>query len=108
MNLKFYKYFFVFIIIVLTIAGIYIIYVKDNGKQGGTHAKSKETEISKEISIGITDFDTANPILTKNLEMSHILKLVYLPLINISEDFRVIPGIAEEWSKIDDLTYIVN
>ena len=108
MSSNFFKNIFIFTIVILIIIGIYIIYVKDNGKQGGTHAKSKETNISKEISIGITDFDNANPILTKNLEMSHILKLVYLPLINISEDFRVIPCIAEEWSKIDDLTYIVN
>ena len=108
MDSKLFKYIFFSLIIILILAGIYIIYIKDNENKKGSGVMGKETEISKEISIGITDFDTVNPILTKNLEISHILKLVYLPLINISEDFRAVPGIAEEWSRIDDLTYIVN
>ena len=108
MNLKLFKYTFFILIVILTLVGIYIIYIKDNGSNAKSNIESKENKISKEISIGISDFDTINPILTKNLEMTHILKLVYEPLINISQDFRVNPGIAEEWSKIDDLTYIIN
>ena len=61
----------------------------------------------KEFNIGICNFDTINPILTKNLEIQHITKLIYEPLINITEDFNVEPCIAEEWSKIDELTYII-
>ena len=108
MNLKFVKYSFFISIVIMILAGIYIIYIKDNSSNANSNIGSRETNISKEISIGITDFDTINPILTKNLEMTHILKLVYMPLIDISQDFKVIPGIAEEWSKLEDLTYIIN
>ena len=108
MNLKYFKYVFFGLIVILILAGIYIIYIKDNGSNANSNIGSKETKIIKEIFIGITDFDTANPILTKNLEMTHILKLVYEPLIDISQEFKVTPGIAQEWSKIDDLTYILN
>ena len=107
MSLKYFKRIFIAIIILLTIAGIYIIYIKDNGKTGDVQAQNRETKIIKEILIGITDFDTINPILTKNLEIQHLTKLIYEPLINISKDFNTEPGIAEEWSKIDELTYIV-
>lgn len=107
MSLKYFKRIFICVIIILIIAGIYIIYIKDVGKIKESETKNKELKISKEISIGITEFDTINPILTKNLEIQHLTKLVYEPLVNITKDFNVEPGIAEEWSKIDELTYIV-
>ena len=74
MSLKYFKGIFIAIIILLIIAGIYIIYIKDNGKTGDVQAQNRETKIIKEILIGITDFDTINPILTKNLEIQHLTK----------------------------------
>lgn len=107
MSLKYSKRIFITIIILLIIAGIYIIYIKDNGNSGNVQAQNRETKITREILIGITDFDTINPILTKNLEIQHLTKLIYEPLINITKDFNTEPGIAEECSKIDELTYII-
>lgn len=107
MSLKVLKKFFIFIIIFLTIYGIYIIYIKGNNQNGSVQAQNNEIKITKEINIGITNFDTVNPILTKNLEIQHITKLIYEPLINITQDFQLSPGLAEEWSKIDDLTYLI-
>ena len=68
---------------------------------------SNELKISKDICLGITEFDTINPILTKSIEVQNITKLIYEPLIDITLDFNVEPKIAKAWSKIDDLTYIV-
>ena len=107
MNIRIYKNIFISLIIFLIIAGIYIIYIKDNGDKDDVQARNKETITTKEITIGITEFDTINPILTKSLEMQHLMKLVYEPLVNISQDFKVEPAIAVEWPKIDSLTYIV-
>lgn len=107
MSLKYFKYIFIITIILLIIAGVYIIYIKDNGKLNNVQAKNRETKITKEISIGTTEFDTVNPILTKNLEIQHLTKLVYEPLIDITKDFSIEPAIAKEWSKLDELTYIV-
>lgn len=107
MNLKYFKYAFVNIIIILIIAGIYIVYIKDKENKNNISNESNKVNISKEISIGITEYDTINPILTKSLEMQYITKLVYEPLVNITKDFNTEQAIAEEWSKIDNLTYIV-
>ena len=107
MKLKYCKKIFIFIIIVLVLVGIYIIYFKDNSKQETTNSLNKEQKISRNISIGITDFDTLNPILTKNLEIQHITKLVYESLIYITPDFNTKPCIAEECSKINNKTYLV-
>lgn len=105
--MKFFKYFFMFLIISLIIAGVYVVYIKDNGSGRSSAVESKEINISRDIVIGIINFDTINPILTKNLEISQLTKLVYEPLINISEDFRALPGVSSEWSKLDELIYII-
>ena len=107
MSLKYFKYAFIITIIILIIAGIYIIYIKDSNKTGDTYTANKEKRTTQDINIGITEFDTINPILTKSLEMQYITKLIYEPLINITIDFNIEPGIAEEWSKLDELTYII-
>lgn len=105
--MQYIKRIFVFTIVSLTILSFYIVYIKDNNKQNSVQAKSKEIKFTKEINIGITKLDTINPILTKKLEIQHITKLIYEPLINISQDFNTTPCIAEECSKLDNLTYII-
>lgn len=107
MNTKYFKYAFIITIIVLIILGIYMIYIKDNNKLGDTDTGNKKIEITKDINIGITEFDTINPILSKSLEIQYITKLIYEPLINITIDFNTEAGIAEEWSKLNKLTYII-
>lgn len=69
MNTKYFKNIFFITIFLLVVAGIYIVYLKDNNKQNSVQARNKELQISHEISIGISNFDTINPILTKNLEI---------------------------------------
>lgn len=107
MSSKNFKNIFISTIIFLIIAAIYIIYIKDDENKNSVLAKNKEIKTTKEITIGITEFDTINPILTKSLEMQHITKLIYEPLMNITQDFKVEPGIAEQCSKLNELTYIL-
>ncbi len=107
MNLKYVKNTFIMVIILLIIAGIYIIYIKDKKNTKELYEESREIKTTKNINIGITDYDTINPLLTKSLEMQYITKLLYEPLINITIDFNTEHGIAEEWSEIDETTYIV-
>lgn len=107
MKLKYFKNIFIVTIILLILAGIYIIYIKRGPAKNNLETQGKETNVIKEFSIGVTDFDTINPILSKNLEIQYLNKLIYEPLVNITRDFNVEPSIAEEWSKIDDVTYII-
>lgn len=107
MSLRYFKTIFIITIIVLIVAGIYKIYIKDNKKQHNILMQNVKTKTTKEIHIGIINFDTLNPIISKNLEIQYINKLIYEPLLNITEDFNIEAGIAEEWSKLDELTYII-
>jgi len=107
MNLKYTKVIFTLIIIILILVSIYMIYIKDSKAVDEGVANGKEIIITKDIVIGITAFDTINPLLTKSLELQHITKLIYEPLINITQDFDLEPAIAKEWSKIDERIYLV-
>lgn len=95
MSLKYIKRIFICIILVLILSSIYIVYIKGNKAQNGVQAQTRETKISNEINIGITEFDTINPILTKSIEIQEIDKLIYEPLIDLNLDFSTKPAIAE-------------
>lgn len=47
------------------LSSIYIVHIKGNKAQNGVQAQTRK-QISNEINIGITEFDTINPILTKS------------------------------------------
>lgn len=98
--------FFVVIILLIIFAIYYIIKNKDT-LTNDIKVQKKENQIYKEIKIGITDFDTINPILSHNRDIQYICKLIYEPIINITQDFNLRVGIAKEWSKLDDKTYLI-
>ena len=49
------------------------------------NAKVPFINIKKEVSIGISEFDTLNPITTQSLEMQYISKLIYKSLVEITQ-----------------------
>lgn len=101
------KIIFFAIIIVLIFIAVYLIINSKNIVASEINITRKENIISEEIIMGITDYDTLNPILSNNQDIQYISKLVYEPLINIGQDFKLEQGLATEWNKLDDKTYIV-
>lgn len=101
------KIIFFSIIIILVIFSIYYIINNKEIIASDIKIKKIENEISYEINIGITDFDTINPILSKNQDVQYITKLIYETIINIGQDFKLKKGLAEEWCKLDEKTYLI-
>jgi peptide/nickel transport system substrate-binding protein len=101
-------YFFIAFIVVMLIIAVCIINSNiDN--QSFTEAKAvrKEEEIIKNINLAISDFDTINPILSNNQEVQNISKLIYEPLITLTEDYNLEACLATDWAKLNDTTYII-
>lgn len=107
MKEKNFRIIFFTIIIILTLFAIYLIIKNKDTMASDIKITRKENEISNEIIIGITDFDTINPIISKNQDVQYISKLIYEPLINIGQDFKLKQGLATEWSKLDEKTYLI-
>ena len=101
------KYIFFTIVIIMIGLAIYFLYI--DGKENVYAIENNELEIDmiRELNIGISEYDTINPILSKNRDIQYINKLIFEPLIDISYDFRIQYNLAEEFSKINDTTYII-
>ena len=50
-------------------------------------ADENKTEVSNSISVGLLDFDTFNPLLTKSETVKECMEFVYEPLFELNEKF---------------------
>ena len=103
------KYIFFIIIAVLLIFAIYKVNNNDNDKSGpnGSTNAAQPQEVTKEIKIAVAGLDTINPILSKNKNVQEVTKLIFEPLVNITQDYKAEPCLATEWAKADGNSYIL-
>lgn len=99
------------IIFIIFIFAFYIIYHiffnKENRIEGGEILSKKEKIIVTDLRIGVINFDNINPILSQNVNVQNISRLIFEPLINLSNDFQLEPCLATEWLKSDENTYLI-
>ena len=108
MRNSWFKYIFIIFAIGITIfAFVKIREDEEVKKQEALNTNNSEEERIKEITLGIASFDTINPILSNNQNVQDISKLIYEPLINLSNDYKLEPALAKEWAKQDATTYII-
>lgn len=107
MKTNIFKYIFFIIVIVLVGVAIYILYKDGNKETTNVQANKKEINIIKEMNIGISEYDSINPILSNNRDIQYIDKLIFQSLLDITYDFKIENLLAEEVSKINSITYIV-
>ncbi len=72
------------------------------GEAGITNEKSNKTEITNSISLGILDFDTFNPLLTKSETVKECMMFVYEPLFELDEKLRPVPVLAKDYTVSPD------
>ncbi len=107
MKTNVFKYIFFTIVILLIGVSIYLLY-KDEKSHVYT-AENNELKINmvRELNIGISNYDTINPIFSNNRDIQYIDKLIFEPLVDISYNFEIENKLAKEFSKINDTTYVV-
>ena len=101
--------FFIFIIGIMAFAiykANYKEQVSNDGASEGTSSVSS-SEKGTSLTLGVSEFDTINPIITTNKKVQDVTKLIYEPLVNITEDGKVEGCLAKEWETSDNTTYIV-
>ncbi len=72
------------------------------GEAGITSDSANGAEISNSISVGIMDFDTFNPLLTKSETVKECMQFVYEPLFELDKSLRPVPVLAENYSVSAD------
>ena len=103
----------IFILIVIGLIGgaVYILYYNQNTEEWAEdeveEVKEKADAISVvgNIKMGISDYDTMNPLLTNNREIINIDKLIFEPLVSITSDYHVEKCLAQSITKKSDTEY---
>ncbi len=109
MRSNFFKYIFIIFVIGIMVFAIYKIRTEEEQKsqmQQSQQATESENRV-KEINLGIAEYDTMNPIISKNKNVQDIQKLIYEPLINLTSDYKTESCLATEWAKQSETTYLI-
>ncbi len=103
------KYIFIIVAIVLAVFAIYYFLKKDNENVVNNENQAEENiqEEAVNIRLGISNLDNLNPIISTNQNIQDISKLIYEPLFNITDEFKLENALGIEYSKVDGKTYMV-
>ena len=104
---KFVKKFFITFVLALILYSIFSIFL--NKKKNSHVVKNIEnnTIFSNNIRIGVMQLDTLNPILSNNKNVQEVSRLIFDPLFELTNDYKIKDGLAKEYSKIDSNTYLI-
>ena len=104
---------YIFILFIVVIMGFAIYRVKIQNAEEETENKntaslnSQEIQKGTEMTLAISEFDNINPIITLNKKVQDIDKLIYEPLVNITEDYNIEYTLAQECAKNTNNVYII-
>lgn len=109
MKANFIKYVFIIFVIGIIVFAIYTIYFKEKEKeQEQENVVQGEDKVEiKDLRLGISNYDTINPLISNNKEVLNIGQLIYEPLIKIDENYKAQLCLAKECSKTSEVSYIV-
>ena len=103
---------YIFIIFIIVIMGFAFYKVKiqdadESKEKSNTSVSTEEVVKGTEMTLAISNFDTINPIITSNKKVQDIDKLIYEPLIDITEDYKLEYALAQECAKVSGNTYVI-
>ena len=100
------KYIFFIFVIIIVIFAIFQIN-KTEKTQEQPEEKVEVEKVKQELKLGIAEYDTINPLLSRNKYVQDISKIIYEPLVTINPQYEIEACLAEEWAKTSSNTYVV-
>lgn len=104
-------YIFLFFIIGIMSFAIYKFNIQTNSNELQTSENNNTSQLGvtkgTDLTVGIFEFDTINPILSSNKKVQNISKIIFDSLVNITEDGRIESLLAKEWETTDNKTYVI-
>ena len=101
---------YIFFIFVIAIMGFAIYKFNEDEQKIASEPEKmeiEEEEIIKELSLGIAEYDTINPILSNNKYVQEISKIIYEPLFELDEKYKIKMCLARDWAKTSEVTYLI-
>lgn len=101
---------FICLLVILGIIGGIIYFVcanKQEGKQENVEVKYETINMITNFRLGVSSFDSINPHVTQNRDIIQIASLIFEPLLEITQDYRITTCLAKEWSKVSEKSYVI-
>ena len=102
-----FKYIFVLAFIVLLIITYIVFYDDEDETSTVEDQTSTVSTLITDLRLGISEFDTLNPIVTNNKNVKEISRLIFDSLVTVSSNYGLEYGLATEIAKSDNLNYII-
>ena len=103
-----FKYIFIIFAVAIVIFAIYMIYFQKNSNNTVNEVENVTDNIEeKDLRLGISNYDTINPLLSNNKEVLNISKIIFEPLMTIDKDYKLQKCLATECSKTSGTTYVI-
>ncbi len=103
------KFRILFILIVLVIIGFAILKFMER-----IHKKYQKNELHYEkvtmitsLRLGIAEYDSINPLISKNKEIINMSPIIYEPLFTLDKQYQIQDCLAKEYSKLNNYCYII-
>lgn len=106
-----FKYIFVLVVVALIAGAVYIIYYQNNKEYIPdeedivTDQSNQNIAIVENMKMGISNYDTMNPLLTKNKEIVNLGRFIFEPLVNITSDYKVENCLAKSVEQVSETQY---
>lgn len=108
MKSNWFKYIFIIFIIILLVFAVYKIKKDEQeSEMNQSQINNSEEEKVTELKLGISNFDSINPILSNHKNVQDIAKLIYSPLVTLTSEYKTEACLATEWAKQSDNSYLI-
>lgn len=101
---------YLFIVFVIGLIGFGVYQMTKSEKEENSESvdqTSTVNTIQTDLRLAICEFDTINPLLTNNRNVQEISKIIYEPLVTLTDSYKMKYCLAEEIAKTDDLNYVI-
>ncbi len=70
-------------------------------------AEEPKKQVLTNLRMGVSKYDTMNPLISTNKTVQYVDKLIFEPLLTLNNDFTLSNCLAKEYSKTGDNTYLI-
>ena len=83
------RYIFIITVSVLIISSLIVFYKNNKEEDKNKLTEEIEYKYSNILNLSIYNLDTINPLVSKNKDVKKISKLIFDPLIDLDENYRI-------------------
>ena len=104
---------YVFVVFAIALISYAVYYIRKQEKEENveenieSNVEEKQVTTITTLRVSAVNVDTMNPILSNNQNVQDISRLIYEPMLSITEDYKIEKCLAKEWINLSDTAYVI-